>query len=197
MKCELCKEADAQTVLFKEIGGKKKELYVCRCCADAEKKQPHAAKPETPAAEGEQVKPMPPEAVEKLNALMNVIVNAAVELKGLPMKQPGGNQETCPHCGITRDECRKNEELGCPACYQTFARYLQPVIKDLQQADTHVGRAPAKEAAKFKKSILRARLKEAIAHQDYDLAARILREIDAIMLGPPPPPAGGKDSSNG
>lgn len=206
MKCELCHEADAQTVLFKDVEGKKKELYVCHGCAEIEKKQSAPAKPDSTAPQGEGVKPMPPEAVEKLNALMNVIVNAAVELKGLPMKPQSGNQEACPRCGITRDECRKEEELGCPACYQAFTRYLEPVIKDLHKAGGHVGRAPAKEEIKFRKRILQARLKEAIARQEYDQAARILREIDALMLAPTPPPppaptnderADGKDAAHG
>lgn len=185
MKCELCHKADAQTVLFKTVDGKKKELYVCKNCATGDAK-PEVTEEPIPKAGG-QTKPMPPEAVEKLNALMNVIVNAAVELKGLPMNRTASNQEACPVCGATRESCRKDELLGCPACYKAFSHYLQPIIKDLQQAQAHTGMAPAGEQVKFRKKLLQEKLKTAISQQEYDQAARILREIDALMLQDTPP----------
>ena len=39
MKCEICHQADAETVLFRGEGETADELYVCKACAKAERQR--------------------------------------------------------------------------------------------------------------------------------------------------------------
>lgn len=167
MKCELCHKADAETAIQKEDESGTRELYVCRECAAAAVGKP-AAKP--PADSGSSLPPLP---------LMGMIIDAAFEIVGRALSM---SDQSCPVCGITRDEYRKRSRLGCPACYESFAKELDGAILDLHRARQHVGKVPRQAQAELCRKNIEDALSEAVKGQQYEEAIALrdrLRRLDA------------------
>lgn len=97
---------------------------------------------------------------------------------------PAKKSKTCPFCSATFADLQKNGKTGCPKCYETFSDELKSTISSIHGNVRHTGRAPAK----FKKSRekedklkeLRAKLKEAIDDENFELAASLRDEIKTI-----------------
>jgi protein arginine kinase activator len=176
MKCEECHKAEAETAIRKEVAGEAQELYVCRACAEK------AAMART-AAEKPEVVPQPaPEGFSAL-PLMGMILDAAFEIVGraITLTEP-----SCPVCGIRRHEYRKQSRLGCPACYEAFAKELDAAIFDLQRAAQHVGKAPLQAQALWQRRQLAEKLDAAVKAQRYEEAVALrdaLRALDAPGQG--------------
>lgn len=168
MKCELCHKADAETAIRRPVDGEEQELYVCRACARQDTGEERAQK-EPAAADAAALAELP---------LMGVILDAAFEIVGraIPAAEPA-----CPVCGITRAEYRKVSRLGCPACYEAFAKELDGTIQEMHRATLHVGKAPLKAHAAQQRQQLVDALNEAIGGQRYEEAITLrdrLRKLD-------------------
>lgn len=94
----------------------------------------------------------------------------------------------CKNCSMTYEEFKKSGKFGCANCYEAFSNYVQPILKSLQGADTHVGRKPILVAKKEEKekivlkeeeeiNKLKEELKKAIQEERYEDAAQIRDEI--------------------
>jgi protein arginine kinase activator len=93
-------------------------------------------------------------------------------------------QRACPVCGLKYMEYRGEGRLGCPHDYQAFQAGLVPLLRRAHGATRHVGKRPGRSAAdhSLARLRLRARLRAAVAREDYEEAARLrdqLRPQDA------------------
>ncbi len=95
----------------------------------------------------------------------------------------------CEDCGLTIDELNKTGKLGCAKCCETFGDALEPALKNIHSGTVHKGKRPGKsvsltpkiEEKVDKRAELEAKLKEAIASEEYEKAAEIrdiLRNMD-------------------
>lgn len=48
----------------------------------------------------------------------------------------------CKRCGFASNEFKKKGLLGCPACYDTFEKMLQQILKDMHKELRHKGKVP-------------------------------------------------------
>jgi len=183
MKCEVCHKAEAATAITKEVGGEVQELYVCQACA---KKEAASQEPPAGAAASAAQPPQPPhgatDGVPPL-PLMGMILDAAFEIVGKAMSLA---EPACPVCGILRTEYRKRSRLGCPACYEAFSKELDAAIFDLHRARQHVGKAPVKAEAAWRRQQLEERLEEAVKAQRYEEAIALrdqLKKLDGPEAG--------------
>ena len=66
-------------------------------------------------------------------------------------------------------------------CYETFENELRPTLRSIHGTQTHTGRAPhgisGKNEKKRKLESLRTSLENAIAHEEFEEAARLRDEI--------------------
>lgn len=87
----------------------------------------------------------------------------------------------CPHCKTTSEEFLRTGFVGCPHCYEAFAKIMKDIIKKCQPSDRHIGKAP-KGLAETNMAILRleAQLKKAIEEERYEDAVVINKEIEAL-----------------
>jgi protein arginine kinase activator len=81
-------------------------------------------------------------------------------------------------------QARATGRIGCPADYDLFRKGLLPLISRQHGATRHVGKAPRRSRVAADRARLRARseLRDAIALEDYERAARLrdmLRQKDA------------------
>jgi len=93
---------------------------------------------------------------------------------------------TCEECGMRFDEFRETSLLGCPHCYKAFEGNLASLLERAHEGATHhVGKVPnragAGEAKQVQLTRMRKRLDDAVASEDYELAAQLrddLRQLE-------------------
>ena len=133
----------------------------------------------------------------------------------------GVRVDSCPSCGMTFTEFRKDGVLGCSSCYDAFEERLGPLIERAHEGATHhIGKRPpggesaalaeatappaeALEALRLRREQLAEQLSEAVSQERYEKAAALrdeMRRIDAALSGSlagadpdaePPDPDGG------
>jgi protein arginine kinase activator len=96
-------------------------------------------------------------------------------------------QAACPSCGMTIEEFRRHGHLGCEHCYDSFAVLLLPLLEQLhpngRRQDTAgpaVGGAPHSD---HRRQAMERRLQEAVAAEEYELAARLRDGLKALAAG--------------
>jgi protein arginine kinase activator len=161
MTCQRC--ADEATVhLTDTVDGERREVHLCARCAG----KAGLGAPRKPPALG-------------LDAVVQALIVAHVgELVGELAEL------ACPECGTKFMQARATGRLGCPADYGLFRAGLLPMISRQHGATRHVGKAPRRAPVAVDRPRLRARaeLRDAIALEDYERAARLrdsLRQKDA------------------
>lgn len=164
MKCERCGERDAVVHLHQVAGGEVTKVHLCEACA---------------AEQGIAT----PEGIAKtpLGQLLAAMGKSPEELAAEP-----GETESCNHCGSTLDDFRTTGRLGCPECWRVFAGPLRGLLRRIHGATHHRGEQylspgdPAPDGRAVTRD-LRARLQEAVAHENFELAAELrdrLRELE-------------------
>jgi protein arginine kinase activator len=159
MTCQRCPD-EASVHLTETVDGHRLELHLCLPCA----RKAGMALPESPPALA-------------LDAVVqDLIVTHVGELVGELADL------ACPECGTRFMEFRSRGRLGCPRDYDVFARGLLPLLHRAHGATRHVGKAARRRPAASDRLLIRAHLRQAIAREDYELAARLrdrLRHKDA------------------
>lgn len=155
MKCQRC--SSQATVHLTEPGrNKMRELHLCADCA---RKAGIAVDPEPPQLGLDTV-------------LQSLIQKHVGELVGELARR------ACPDCGLTFMEFRVGGQMGCPRDYETFEAGLLPLLRRAHGATRHVGKMPVRaRVAASPRLRLRARLREAVAREDYEAAARLRDQL--------------------
>lgn len=153
--CQRC-EAEATVHLTERIKNGFRELHLCANCA----KKVGINIDTPPAPFG-------------LDAILTKLIEKNVgELVGEMATR------TCPDCGLSFREFRVASRLGCPADYEVFAAGLRPLVKRAHGASRHVGKMPNRRQRSASKRLrLRARLREAVACEDYEAAAMLRDQL--------------------
>jgi len=91
----------------------------------------------------------------------------------------------CDHCGMTFAEFREHSLLGCPQCYNAFEGPLASLLERAHEGATHhVGKVPRRagvgEARQVQLTRIRKRLDNAVASEDYELAAQLRDDIQQL-----------------
>jgi len=179
MRCDRCQsEATVHEVTVKN--GVRVERHLCESCAGD-------------VGLGTASGPMS-EAVEMLKLVLD------------PQRKPEpavSVPPACPTCGLTFEEFKQHERLGCPSCYEALAPRLMPIIERAHEgAGQHVGKAPRRgcdhaetgpagalaalvlERA-HRAEALRKLLDEAVRTEQYERAAKVRDEIRKLTAGDP------------
>jgi len=119
--------------------------------------------------------------------------NLAGILNSILEKRPGKESEpvdealaelTCEQCGMSYGEFQKTGMLGCAGCYRTFKTPLDALMQRVHGNTQHAGRIPGsvRSGVSIRMNIdrLRQRLQNAIAEEDYELAAKLRDSIRAL-----------------
>lgn len=154
MNCQRCK-GEATVHLTERVQGKRRELHLCTRCA----RRAGLALPESP----------PNLALDAV--VQNLILTHVGELVGELAEL------SCPDCGIKFMEFRSGGRLGCPQDYRIFGRGLLPLVHRMHGATRHVGKAARPRPGAVQRLRLRSLLREAVAREDYEAAARIRDQL--------------------
>ena len=154
MLCEKCKKRPAEVAIREQAADGERELYVCKSCADGSG---------------------PLE--RKLASMVEMLFDVAMEVSSAAATRAAAEEPRCAVCGMTREVFRKRERLGCEACYDAFGRDTEAMIRDMHQGRRHTGKAPAREQAARTREKLEKALREAVAAQRFEDAARLRDQI--------------------
>ena len=165
MQCQICNKNGATIHLTEISDGTRTEMHICEHCAH---EQGIAVKSQIP-----------------INELLSSLL--AVQPSDDELSGPSQLELSCPHCGFTLDQFRKEGVLGCPHDYEVFEKSLLPIIEKAHNGKTtHCGKLPSKIPQDTKKQVklakYRQQLQAAVQNEDYELAAK-LRDKIAEMDG--------------
>jgi len=163
MQCQICNKNEATIHLTEISEGVRTEMHVCEHCAQ---EQGIAVKSNMP--------------INELLSSLLAVQPADDELAG-----DSEQNLTCPNCGFTLDQFRKEGVLGCPHDYEVFEKSLLPLIEKAHDGKTsHCGKLPSKTPRDTRRQIellnLRGRLETAVSNEDYELAAKLRDQINQM-----------------
>ncbi len=163
MQCQICNKNEATIHLTEISDGVRTEMHVCEHCAQ---EQGIAVKSNMP--------------INELLSSLLAVQPADDELAG-----PSEQKLTCPNCGFTLDQFRKEGVLGCPHDYEVFEKSLLPLIEKAHDGKTaHCGKLPSKTPRDARRQIelfnLPRRLETAVSNEDYELAAKLRDQINQM-----------------
>lgn len=154
MKCEMCHQNEATVHLTQVVDGEVRKLHLCEQCAEQS-------------------------GVDIQNPVS--IADLFLGLGAAPLEPAASSGAACPRCHMTRADFKKTGRLGCPSCYEFLGAELAPLLKAMHRGDRHVGKRPAaaEAAARAGEQLaeLRRRLEQAVAAEQYELAAKLRDEI--------------------
>jgi protein arginine kinase activator len=156
--CQRCHEAKA-TVHITDTLPDKRERHLCEDCA------------------------------EKEGVIIKSSHHTTNEILQQFIKQKTGlgaaDDVSCSKCGLTFREFQVKGLLGCPHDYEVFRPLLKPLLERAHEGGSHhVGKLPPSVDESTTKQAglvrLRRQLQEAIAQENYELAARVRDQIQAL-----------------
>ncbi len=161
MQCQICNENEATIHLTEIADGVRTEMHLCELCAQ---KQGVAVKSQLP---------------------INELLSSLLASQPTDEELFGDSEQklSCPRCGFTLEQFRKEAVLGCPYDYEVFEKSLLSLIKKAHNGKTtHCGKAPSKAPSDEKKRIelsdMRQQLTAAVQEEDYELAAKLRDKIN-------------------
>src|ERR1051325_9964263 len=156
MLCCVCKEKEATVHLTQIAGEKMQKVDLCEECA-------------------KQKGVNDPAGFSLADLLLGLGASQEME------QASGGGEVKCPHCGFTQADFKKAGRLGCAECYNTFAEGLESLLKTMHKGVHHVGKVPGemRESRDLKEKLkhLQKKLDQAVAREDFELAATLRDEI--------------------
>jgi len=169
MKCEKCGKSDATVKYIEIINGKKTQQNLCKSCAD--KSGGIFSEPEL------------------FDFGFDSFFQSFLNSPGLN-SAPSSAYTFCKSCGNSISDIQKSGRLGCSDCYRTFREYLLKPLKEIHGSNRHTGKVPKRCGEKLKTETevekLKAELNEAVAKQNFELAAQLrdkIREIENNQKG--------------
>ena len=161
MLCQTCKERTATIHLTEIENGQRAETHLCQQCA---RQQGLSIKSQLP-----------------LNELMDTLLSSQQE------KDPGSadSEHACPNCGMTLRRFAQSPLLGCTHDYTEFQSELMPLIERSQSGKScHCGKVPTRvcehDRNEIERNKLRRQLEQAVNNEDYETAAKLRDQIQAL-----------------
>jgi protein arginine kinase activator len=156
MTCQRCQN-EASVHLTERVNGRRQEFHLCASCA----RQAGLVLPDKP----------PNLALESV--VQSLVLANVGELAGELAEL------SCPDCGTKFMDFRGTGRLGCPSDYERFSQGLFPLLQRIHGATRHVGKVARRRPGAGGRLRLRTLLREAIAREDYEEAARLRDRLRA------------------
>lgn len=177
MKCENCGKNEANVKYTQVINGEKKQMFLCEECSEK-------------LGINDIHFNMPISFTSFLTDFFDDMNDVSI------MPSLGGiSKLQCKKCGLTWDDFLHTGKFGCSNCYDDFELKIDPILRSLQGATSHIGRlGEVKEGNEVKQNLddkinsnensnlskiekLKQDLKQAIKEERYEDAAKIRDEL--------------------
>ena len=179
MICEKCGIREANIKYMEVINGVRTEHNLCMQCARELDFGPYSS------------------LLEKENPIQKLL--SGILFITRPEAEADAPDICCPTCGTAYRDFVRDSQFGCADCYHVFDLLIGDQIARFQGNETHKGKHPKMKAPKSGVNVdesgeliltpeeelrsLEERLKEAVAAENYEEAARIRDSIREIRKG--------------
>ena len=133
MLCDNCGKNDASVHLTEIVDEQMTELHLCDECA--------------------RKKSVEMEQQFGLSDLLAGLVDFGKQVEGQEI-----SKVKCNNCNLSYDDFKKVGRLGCSQCYESFSRYLNPLLRKIHGATLHTGKTPFGVSAEKKPRVRTARV---------------------------------------
>lgn len=157
MLCDDCKKQEASYHEVREINGYRTDVHLCSACA---KKR----------------------GIKNDFSLFDSLLSGF----GLDYAPKKISSSVCSKCGHTLENYYETGLLGCKDCYDEFASYILPSLRNTQAKVTHVGKKPGQQSSAVKNpeyDKLKAQLAKYVDEEEYEKAAQIQEKIREMEKG--------------
>jgi protein arginine kinase activator len=155
MLCQVCHAAEATVHLIETVNNKQLSLQICETCAQKKHLGELISKPAM--------------AIHEL--LASILQLGAAQ-------EPNAPDLKCPNCGLEYSRFTQVGRFGCPGCYDAFKERLLPLLRQFHQAEEHHGRQTRRtHSERAEIAGIKLKIREAVAHEDYEAAARLRDHI--------------------
>lgn len=168
MKCELCHSADAEVAINKVVDGEKRELYVCKKCAEGESAEKRMLDMAGKAL-GEAISKIPEDFFKDI--LDEIVSGGPEKVIDNPIDAHRGTP--CKACGCTPVDFAEYSRAGCPECYANLRDGVAPMIRDMHKGVSHVGKRPARELDKAAVAKARAAIRRGLSKKRIDVESEL------------------------
>jgi len=174
--CQICNKREASTHLTEldPSDGQRRELHLCSTCIE----QLGLKLQSDPPPISEILKKKPGGKTLTIE-LTPVAVGKGVTKKG--EDKESSTDAECANCGLTFAEFAVNNRFGCAQCYADFGERIEGMLSRYHGSSVHLGRRPSARPGADDRLARRAQLdvelRDAIAHEAYEKAARLRDEI--------------------
>lgn len=160
MLCDACGKNQATVHLTEIIDEQMTELHLCEACAKAKSME-----------------------MEQQFGLADLLAGLS-DLGKNAIEEKEASKSKCSNCGFTYDDFRKIGRLGCSQCYDSFKKYLSPLLRRIHGSSRHYGKIPLSGAkplkAKSELEELKAHLQKVIQAEEFEEAARLRDKIKEL-----------------
>ena len=155
MLCDKCNSKEAHVFIERNINGNKEKFALCsECASKMEKELPFSID-------------------------IGSFFSGFNSLGGIPLAS--SQSPVCSGCKMSFDDFEKKGRLGCAHCYEDFREQLVPIVKRIHGSQQHTGYGGSEEDKKrLAIQELKAKLSEAILHENFEEAATLRDEIKAL-----------------
>lgn len=155
MICDDCKKNEASYHEVREINGYRTDVHLCLECASK----------------------------RGVGSIGDNLFNSLLTGFGFSPIASTRAGVVCSKCGHSVQEYYDTGLLGCPNCYEEFASYVLPALRQGQNKIGHTGKKPgmkiyAKKNPEYDK--LKALLAKYVEEEEYEKAAEVQEKIRAI-----------------
>lgn len=170
MRCENCREQDAEIQLTHIEGGEMTTSHLCPTCA----------------AEKGISSGVPATATSPLAGFVAQL-GGEPEHEGAKEQALAGASDACPYCGTGASDFRKTGRLGCAHCYAHFAPQLKGLLRRIHGATQHMGKVYLSQISDLddvsvRLATLKRRLDRAVEIEDFEAAAELRDQIHDLEV---------------
>jgi protein arginine kinase activator len=169
MICQECKDRPATLHFTKIVNGEKTEVHLCEQCAQD--------KGEFFFNNGG--------SGFSIHDLLAGILNVEPTFQKKSSTLPSNSEVTCEGCHMSFAQFTKIGRFGCSACYKSFEKQLDPILKRLHGGNViHAGKIPKRtgDDISLRKKLegWKKQLKDLIHQEEFEKAAELRDEIRAL-----------------
>ena len=163
MKCHICGRDNAVVNIRQIIGSEVKDISLCKICAEER------------GILGKD---------NKIELSMDKILGSLLDGEKDEKKAEKTDTQVCPVCGYKIQDVSKEGRIGCTECVNYFHGEIQKYLTKRGLEASHRGKLPKNlqtvKSLLFDREELKTELKQALAQEDYETAARLRDRIKTL-----------------
>ncbi len=188
MRCQLCQKNKAQIHSLEKVNGEWLQQSICEQCATGQQGQ------------GSHPGQLPPGGSKIFQFFGQILIGSIPTSPSSKIPETvgelldhwspeggGGEERSCPGCGMSFERFQELRRLGCARCYELFRVELEQIFGSVHSSVQHVGKTPGRPTQAMPSvqeiTILKEKLDTAIKEERFEEAALYRDKLRELIDG--------------